>query len=60
MLQTTDIKMQLQKNQRQFYVNDQMVMQVNYQNQQNLCAEVQIENFVYQYQIAIKTLKKNS
>ncbi|WP_440616648.1 DUF3261 domain-containing protein [Cysteiniphilum sp. 6C5] len=56
-LQTTDIKMQSHKNQRQFYLNGQLVMQINYQNQQDLYADVKLENFVYHYQIAIKTLK---
>ncbi|MDA0911151.1 MAG: DUF3261 domain-containing protein [Proteobacteria bacterium] len=57
MLQTTDITMQSHNNQRQFYVNGQLVMQINYQNQQDLYADVKLENFVYHYQIAIKTLK---
>ncbi len=57
MLQTTDITMQSHKNQRQFYLNGQLVMQINYKDQQDLYADVQLENFVYHYQIAIKTLK---
>ncbi|WP_119329008.1 DUF3261 domain-containing protein [Cysteiniphilum halobium] len=57
-LQTTNIKIQVQKNLRQFYLNGQLVMQINYQNQQDLYADVTLENFVYHYQIVIKTLKR--
>ncbi len=56
-LLTTNVVFKIKPNKRLFYIGDQLVMQITYQNEKDLYAEVHIENFTYHYQINIKTLR---
>jgi len=57
MLEGTHIKLLVAPNQRKFYVDDKLVMQIDYQDEHDLYSNVHVENFIYHYQIEIKTLR---
>jgi hypothetical protein len=57
MLQGTDIRMQSLPNQRRFYIDNELVMQIDYKDEKDLYANVCVENFIYNYRIEIKTLR---
>ncbi|WP_116964436.1 DUF3261 domain-containing protein [Fastidiosibacter lacustris] len=56
MLADSHITLEVEPNRRLFYIGTQLVMKIDYQNQQDLYSVVHLYNYQYHYQIKIKTL----